>query len=174
MSTDEVIENKDDFEKNTIVTGDGTDGQIPVDKGSADELDQETEQVGSDDGNAAPAPSCDPLSDTESDEPSEATVESGADSDSNSNSDSNDSHGDDESGADSTDTVDAVQADDDADDSDDGTVAGVETESNSDTQPNDETAEDSEPESDAIVDGHDDAAVSYTHLDVYKRQPFKS
>lgn len=157
MSTDEVIENKDDFEKNTIVTGDGTDGQIPVDKGSADELDQETEQVGSDDGNAAPAPSCDPLSDTESDEPSEATVESGADSDSNSNSDSNDSHGDDESGADSTDTVDAVQADDDADDSDDGTVAGVETESNSDTQPNDETAEDSEPESDAIVDGHDDA-----------------
>lgn len=157
MPTDEIIENKDDLEKNTTVTGDDADGQIPVDKGSTDELDQEAEQAGSDDGNAATSPSLDPLPDTEGDEPSEATVESGADSDSDSNSDSNDSHGDDESGADSTDTVDAVQADDDADDSDDGTVAGVETESNSDTQPDDETAEDSEPESDAIVDGHDDA-----------------
>lgn len=157
MPTDEVIENKDDFEKNTTVISDDADGQIPVDKGSADELDQEAEQAGSDDGNAAPSPSCDPLPDTEGDEPSEATVESEADSDSDSNSDSNDSHGDDESGADSTDTVDAVQADNDDDDGDDGTVAGVETESDSDTHSDDETVDDSEQEPDAIVNEHDEA-----------------
>ena len=157
MPTDEVIENKDDFEKNTTVISDDADGQIPVDKGSADELDQEAEQAGSDDGNAAPSPSCDPLPDTEGDEPSEATVESEADSDSDSNSDSNDSHGDDESGADSTDTVDAVQADNDDDDGDDGTVAGVETESDSDAHSDDETVDDSEQEPDAIVNEHDEA-----------------
>lgn len=157
MPTDEVIENKDDFEKNTTVISDDADGQIPVDKGSADELDQEAEQAGSDDGNAAPSPSCDPLPDTEGDEPSEATVESEADSDSDSNSDSNDSHGDDEPGADSTDTVDAVQADNDDDDGDDGTVAGVETESDSDAHSDDETVDDSEQEPDAIVNEHDEA-----------------
>lgn len=157
MPTDEVIENKDDFEKNTTVISDDADGQIPVDKGSADELDQEAEQAGYDDGNAAPSPSCDPLPDTEGDESSEATVESEADSDSDSNSDSNDSHGDDESGADSTDTVDAVQADNDDDDGDDGTVAGVETESDSDAHSDDETVDDSEQEPDAIVNEHDEA-----------------
>ena len=157
MPTDEIIENNDDFEKNTTVTGDDADGQIPVDKGSADELDQEAEQAGFDDGNAATSPSLDPLPDTEGDEPSEATVESEADSDSDSNSDSNDSHGDDESGADSTDTVDAVQADNDDDDGDDGTVAGVETESDSDTHSDDETVDDSEQEPDAIVNEHDEA-----------------
>lgn len=156
MPTDEVIENKDDLEKNTTVTGDGTDGQIPVDKGSTDELDQEAEQAGSDSGDAAPSPSSDPLTDTNGDEPSEAPVESGADSDSDSNSDSNDSHGDGESGADVSDTADAVQADDDADDTDDGSIAGVEAESDSDTQPDDETADDSETESDAIDNEHDE------------------
>lgn len=160
MPTDEVIENKDDFEKNTTVTSDDADGQIPVDKGSADELDQEVEQAGSDDGNAAPSPSCDPLPDTEGDESSEATAESEPDSDSDADADSNDSHGDEESGTDASDTVEAAQTDgdtDDDDDDDDGTAAGVEAESDSDTQPDDETADDSEQEPDAIVDGHDEA-----------------
>ena len=152
MPTDEIIEDKDDLEKNTIVTGDGTDGQIPVDKGSADELDQETEQAGSDSGDAAPAPSSDPLPDTEGDEPSEAPVESDQDLDS----DSTDTREDGESVDDVSDTADAVQADDDADDADDGSIAGVEAESDSDTQPDDETADDSETESDAIDNEHDE------------------
>ena len=159
MPTDEIIENNDDFEKNTTVTGDDADGQIPVDKGSADELDKEAEQACSDDGNAAPSPSSDPLPDTEGDEPSEAPVESEQDLDSDSNSDSNDSHEGGESGADASDTVEAAQTDgdtDDADDADDGSIAGVEAESDSDTQPDDETADDSETESDAIDNEHDE------------------
>lgn len=154
MSTDEIIENKDDFEKNTTVTGDDADGQIPVDKGSADELDQEDEQAGSDDGTAAPSPSPDPLPDTDGDESSEAPAESEDDSDSDSDSDSTDSHGDGESVDDVADAVETEQADGDADD---GAVAGVETESDSDTHPDDETAEGSESEHDAISNGHDDA-----------------
>lgn len=152
MPTDEVIENKDDLEKNTTVTGDGTDGQIPVDKGSTDELDQEAEQAGSDSGNAATSPSSDPLPDTNGDELSEAPVESDQDLDS----DSTDTREDGESVDDVSDTADAVQADDDADDADDGSIAGVEAESDSDTQPDDETADDSETESDAIDNEHDE------------------
>lgn len=152
MPTDEVIENKDVLEDNTLVTGDDTDGQIPADKGNIDELGQETEQTGSNDGDAAPSPSCDPLPDTESDEPSETPVESEQDSDS----DSNDSHEGGESGADASDTVDGTQA---ADDSDDDATVDVETESDSDTQPDDEIADDSkqEQEPDDIVDEHDEA-----------------
>ena len=154
MPTDEIIENNDDFEKNTTVTGDDADGQIPVDKGSADELDQEAEQAGSDDGNAATSPSLDTLPDTEGDEPSEAQVESEQDSDSGS--DSNDSHEGGESGTDAVNAVEGTQADDNADDADDDTAAGVEAESDSDTQPDDETADDSETESDAIDNEHDE------------------
>ena len=152
MPTDEVIENKDDLEKNTTVTGDGTDGQIPVDKGSTDELDQEVEQAGSDSGDAATSSSSDPLPDTNGDELSEAPVESDQDLDS----DSTDTREDGESVDDVSDTADAVQADDDADDADDGSIAGVEAESDSDTQPDDETADDSETESDAIDNEHDE------------------
>lgn len=155
MPIDEVIENKDDFEKNTPVTGDDTDGQIPVDNGNADEPEQETEQTDSDDGDTANSPSSDPLHDTDGDEPSEAPVESESDSDADA--DSNDSHGDDESGTDAIDPVEAAQADGDTDDADDGTTAAVTSEPDADTQPDDEGAEGSEPEPDAIVDGNDDA-----------------
>ena len=150
MLTDDVIENKDDFEKNTVKTGDGIDGQITVDKGSTDEQGQESEQTGSDDGDTANSPSSDLLPDTDGDEPSEAPVES----EYNSDYDFNDSHGKGESGDDVTDTVDTAQADGDADD---GAAAGVEAESDSDTKPDEETADDSEPEPDVIVDGHDEA-----------------
>lgn len=147
MPTDEVIENKDVFEENTSVTGDDTNGQISVDKENIDELNQESEQMDSDDNTLSP--SFDPLPDTEGDETSESSVESRDDSDS----DANDSNKCGEPGTDAADTADAVQADDNADD---GAVAGVEAESDSDTQPDNETAEGSEPESDAIVDGHDE------------------
>lgn len=155
MPTDEVIENKDEFEENTPVTGDGTDDQITDDKGSPDESEQESEQTGSDDGDASPAPSPDPLPDTDGDEPSEAPAESEPDSDADA--DSNDSHGDDGSGTDAVDPAEAAQADGDTDDADDGTTAGVTSEPNADIQPDDEAAEGSEPEPDAIVDGNDDA-----------------
>lgn len=155
MPTDEVIENKDVLEDNTLVTGDDTDGQIPADKGNIDELGQETDKTDSED--TASSPSIDPLPDTDGDEPSEATAESGADANSDSNSDSNDSHEGGESGADAADTVDGTQAADDADDADDAAAIGVEAESDPDIQPDDESVEDSEPEPDAIVDGHDDA-----------------
>lgn len=154
MPIDEVIENKDDFEENTPVIGDDIDGQISVDNGNTDKPEQESEQTGSDGGDAAPAPSTDPLPDTDGDETSEAPAESEDDSDSDSDSDSTDSHGDGESVDDVADAVETEQADGDADD---GAVAGVETESDSDTHPDDETAEGSESEHDAISNGHDDA-----------------
>lgn len=156
MPTDEVIENKDVLEDNTLVTGDDTDGQIPADKGNIDEQGQETEQTGSNDGDATPLPSCDPLPDTDGDEPSEATVESGADSDS----DSTDSHESGEPGADAAGTVEVAQADDDADDdndADNGTTDNVASESDTDTETDDETAEGNEPEPDAVANGNDDA-----------------
>lgn len=156
MPIDEVIENKDDFEKNTPVTGDDTDGQIPVDNGNADEPEQETEQTDSDDGDTANSPSIDPLPDTEGDEPFEAPVESGDDSDL----DSNDSHGEDESEDDAVDQVEAVQVDGDTDDdndADNGTTDGVASKSDADTETDNETAEGNEPEPDAVANGNDDA-----------------
>lgn len=158
MPTDEVIENKDEFEENTPVTGDGTDGQITDDKGSPDESEQESEQTGSDDGDASPAPSPDPLPDTDGDEPSEAPAESEPDSDADA--DSTDSHGDGESGDDEVDPVEAVQADGDTDDdndTDDGTTDGVASESDADTETDDEAAEGNESEPDAVANGNDDA-----------------
>lgn len=157
MPTDEVIENKDDLEKNTVKTGDDTDEQLPIDKGNTDEPEQATEQTGSNDGAIDPAPSPDPLPDTDGDEPSEAPAESEPDSDADADADSNDSHGDGESGVDVSDTVEADQADGDTDDDDDGAAAGVETESDSDTHSDDETADDSEQGPDDIGDEYDEA-----------------
>ena len=153
MPTDEIIEDKDGFEENTPVTGDGTDEQIPADKENIDESEQEAEQTDSDDGDTANSPSPNPLPDTDGDEPSEAPVESEQDSDS----DSADTHEDGASGDDVTDTVDTAQADDDANDDDDGAAAGVETESDADTHSDDETADDSEQGPDDIGDEHDEA-----------------
>lgn len=160
MPIDEVIENKDDFEENTPVIGDDIDGQISVDNGNTDKPEQESEQTGSDGGDAAPSPSCDPLPDTDGDEPSEAPVESESDSDADA--DSNDSHGDGESGDDAVDHVEAAQADGDTDDDNDtsdGSTDGVASESDADTEPDDEISDDREPEPDAIVDGNDNAEL---------------
>ena len=160
MPTDEVIENKDEFEENTPVTGDGTDDQITDDKGSPDESEQESEQTGSDDGDASPAPSPDPLPDTDGDEPSEAPTASEQDSDSDADADSTDSHGDGESGDDAVDPAEAAQADgdtDDENDADNGTTDGVASGSDADTETDDETAEGNEPEPDAVANGNDDA-----------------
>lgn len=158
MPTDEVIENKDDLEENTPVIGDDIDGQISVDNGNTDKPEQESEQMGSDGGDAAPSPSSDPLPDTKGDEPSEATVESEPDSDADA--DSNDSYGDDESGTDAVDPAETAQADGDTgddNDADNGTTDGVASESDADTETNDETAEGNEPEPDAVANGNDDA-----------------
>lgn len=162
MPIDEVIENKDDFEENTPVIGDDIDGQISVDNGNTDKPEQESEQTGSDGGDAAPSPSCDPLPDTDGDEPSEAPAESEPDSDSDADADSTDSHGDGESGDDAVDHVEAAQADGDTDDDNDtsdGSTDGVASESDADTEPDDETSDDREPEPDAIVDGNDNAEL---------------
>lgn len=156
MPTDDVIENKDELETNTTVTGDDTDEQIPAATGSADKDGQEFDKTDSDDN--AHSPSSDPLPDTEGDEPFEAPVESGDDSDSDS--DSTDSHEGGESGDDEVDPVEVVQADGDTDDdndTDDGTTDGVASESDADTETDDETAEGNEPEPDAVANGNDDA-----------------
>lgn len=153
MPTDEVIENKDEFEENTAVTGDGTDDQIAADKGSADEPEQESEQSGSDDDDASSTPSPDPLPDTEGDEPSGAPVESETDSDS----EPADSHcaGEPEidDGGSSEDMQDGDGVDEDA-------VDTVKEESDSGTQPDGEVAEDGSSESESVADGSDEAERS--------------
>lgn len=154
MSTDEIIENKDGLEANVPVVCDDIDEQLHTATGSTDEQGQESDKTNSED--TAFSPSCDPLPDTDGDEPSEATVESGADSDS----DSTDSHESGEPGADAAGTVEVAQADDDADDdndADNGTTDNVASESDADTETDDETAEGNEPEPDAVANGNDDA-----------------
>lgn len=153
MPTDEVIENKDEFEENTAVTGDGTDDQIAADKGSADELEQESEQTGSDDGDVSSAPSPDPLPDTDGDEPSEATVESEPDSDA----EPADTHRAGESEIDDGGSAEDAR---DGDGVDEDTVDTAEEESDSGTPPDGEVAKDGSSESESVADGSDEAERS--------------
>lgn len=163
MPTDEVIENKDVLEENTPVTGDGTDGKITADKGSADEPEQEFEQTDSDDGDASPAPSPDPLPDTDGDEPSEAPGESGADS----GSDSTDSHEDGGPEPDVADGVEAELTDGDTDSVDDAEAADGDSADDTDTDTDTDTdididtdTDDSETIGDVVTDSDMRVTVS--------------